>query len=591
LKKLAAVISSVLLCFSFLFPANAQAQDAQAGVQFVDVTAKAGIRFVHNNGAFGKKFLPETIGPGVAFIDYDNDGWPDIFLVNGTDWPGHVAKHTTPRLYHNNHDGTFTDVTLKAGLDVEMYGIGVAVGDYDNDGYDDLFVTAYGQSRLFHNNGPDKTGNVTISDVTQKAGLSGVKEFSTSAAWVDYDKDGRLDLVVGNYVQWSPENDLYCTMDGKNKSYCTPESYKGTSVRLWHNDGGGKFSDVTQKSGLGEPTSKTLGVAMLDYDNDGWPDLLFSNDTQPNKLYKNNGNGTFTEKAVVAGVAFSEDGVARAGMGVDTFDYDRSGNTSLMITNFSNQMISLYHNEGKGLFVDEAPRSDVGRASLLTLGFGCFFFDYDLDGWPDILVANGHIDPDIQKVQVNVKFAEPPHLFRNLGKGKFAEVTKSAGAEFASARVGRSVAYADVFNDGRLDVLFSTNAGAPHLFRNTAAGNANHSVRLKLTGTRSNRDGIGAVVKLTTPDGTQTQMLRSGSSYLAANELVLTFGLGQLSKADAVEIRWPSGQVDKLSDVSAGQTVIVTEGKGQTSARTFAKQSRPKTAEKFSSWRAKARAS
>jgi enediyne biosynthesis protein E4 len=576
LKKLAAVICSLLLCFSFLFSVNAKAQNTQAGVQFVDVTGKAGIRFVHNNGAFGKKFLPETIGPGVAFIDYDNDGWPDIFLVNGMDWPGHFAKHTTLKLYHNNHDGTFTDVTHKAGLDVEMYGIGVAVGDYDNDGYDDLFVTAYGQSRLFHNNGPDKTGNVTFSEVTQKAGLAGVKEFSTSAAWVDYDKDGRLDLVVGNYVQWAPENDLYCTMDGKNKSYCTPESYKGTSVRLWHNDGKDaagnfKFSDVTQKAGLGEPTSKTLGVAMLDYDNDGWPDLLFSNDTQPNKLYKNNGNGTFTEKAVVAGVAFSEDGVARAGMGVDTFDYDRSGNTSLMITNFSNQMISLYHNEGKGLFVDEAPRSDVGRASLLTLGFGCFFFDYDLDGWPDILVANGHIDPDIQKVQVNVKFAEPPHLFRNLGKGKFVEVTKSAGAEFASARVGRSVAYADLFNDGRLDVLFSTNGGAPHLFRNTAVGNANHSVRLKLAGGKSNRDGIGAVVKLTTSDGTQTQMLRSGSSYLAANELVLTFGLEAATKADAIVIRWPSGTMDKLSAVNAGQTVTVTEGKGVTSAKPYGK--------------------
>jgi len=581
LKKLAALTSSFLLCFPFLFPVIANAQNAQAGVQFVDVTAKAGIRFVHNNGAFGKKFLPETVGPGVAFIDYDNDGWPDIFLVNGADWPGHVTKHTTPKLYHNNHDGTFTDVTHKAGLDVEMYGIGVAVGDYDNDGYDDLFVTAYGQSRLFHNNGPDKTGTVTFTDVTQKAGLSGVKEFSTSAAWVDYDKDGRLDLVVGNYVQWSPENDLYCTMDGKNKSYCTPESYKGTSVRLWHNDGKDsagkdstgnvKFSDVTQKAGLGEPTSKTLGVAVLDYDNDGWPDLLFSNDTQPNKLYKNNGNGTFTEKAVVAGVAFSEDGVARAGMGVDTFDYDRSGNTSLMITNFSNQMISLYHNEGKGLFVDEAPRSDVGRASLLTLGFGCFFFDYDLDGWPDILVANGHIDPDIQKVQVNVKFAEPPHLFRNLGKGQFAEVTRSAGAEFAAARVGRSVAYADLFNDGRLDVLFSTNGGAPHLFRNIAVGIANHCVRLKLVGTKSNRDGIGAVVKLTTADGTQTQMLRSGSSYLAANELVLTFGLGQQTKADAIEIRWPSGQVEKLSGVNAGATLTVTEGKGVTKTAAYGK--------------------
>jgi enediyne biosynthesis protein E4 len=561
LKKYPVISLSLSLFISFFlllfFSPQASAQGADAGVTFQDVTAKAGIRFVHNNGAFGKKFLPETIGPGVAFIDYDNDGWPDIFLVNGTDWPGHGQKHSTPKLYHNNHDGTFTDVTRKAGFDVEMYGIGVAVGDYDNDGYDDLFVTAYGQSRLFHNN-----GNGTFTDVTHKAGLSGVKEFSTSAAWVDYDKDGNLDLVVGNYVQWTPETDLYCTMDGKSKSYCTPESYKGTSVRLWRNNGNGSFSDFTQKAGLGEPTSKTLGVAVLDYDNDGWPDLLFSNDTQPNKLYRNNGNATFTEKAVVAGVAFSEDGVARAGMGVDTSDYDRSGNTSLLITNFSNQMISLYHNEGKGLFVDEAPRSAVGRASLLTLGFGCFFFDYDLDGWPDILVANGHIDPDIQKVQMNVKFAEPPHLFRNLGKGKFAEVTKSAGAEFAAARVGRSVAYADVFNHGRLDVLLSTNGGAPHLFRNVASGKANHSVRFKLIGTKSNRDGIGAVVRVTTADGMQSQMLRSGSSYLAANELVLTFGLGQSGKADTVEIRWPSGQVDKLANVSAEQTVVLTEGTG-----------------------------
>ena len=563
MKKLSVIGASLLTTFYFLFSISlspaANAQGADAGVTFQDVTAKSGIHFVHHNGAFGKKFLPETVGPGVAFIDYDNDGWPDIFLVNGSDWPGQVQKHSTPTLYHNNHDGTFTDVTHKAGLDVEMYGIGVAVGDFDNDGYDDLFVTAYGQSRLFHNN-----GNGTFTDVTQKAGLGGIQEFSTSAAWVDYDKDGRLDLIVGNYVQWSPETDLYCTMDGKSKSYCTPESYKGTSVRLWHNDGNGKFSDVTQKAGLGEPTSKTLGVAVIDYDNDGWPDLLFSNDTQPNKLYHNNGNGTFTEKAVVAGVAFSEDGVARAGMGVDTADYDRSGNASLMITNFSNQMISLYHNEGKGLFVDEAPRSDVGRASLLTLGFGCFFFDYDLDGWPDILVVNGHIDPDIQKVQVNVKYAEPPHLFRNLGKGKFAEVTKSAGAEFAAARVGRSAAYADVFNDGRLDVLLSTNGGASHLFRNVANGKANHSVRFKLIGTKSNRDGIGAVVRVSSANETQTQMLKSGSSYLAASELVLTFGLGRLAKADSVEIRWPSGQVDKLSNVNAGQTVTVTEGKGAT---------------------------
>jgi len=565
LRKLAAICTSLLLFLSLGSSQAAFAETAEAGVTFLDVTGKAGIQFVHNSGAFGKKFLPETIGPGVAFIDYDNDGWPDIFLVNGTDWPGNAQKHTTPKLYHNNHDGTFSDVTHKAGLDLEMYGIGVAVGDYDNDGYDDLFITAYGQSRLFHNN-----GNGTFTDVTQKAGLAGVKEFSTSAAWVDYDKDGRLDLVVANYVQWSPENDLYCTMDGKNKSYCTPESYKGTSVRLWHNNGNGTFSDVTQKAGLNDPTSKTLGIAVLDYDNDGWPDLLFSNDTQPNKLYHNNGNGTFTEKAVVAGVAFSEDGVARAGMGVDAFDYDRSGNTSLLITNFSNQMISLYHNEGRGLFVDEAPQSEVGRASLLTLGFGCFFFDYDLDGWPDIFVANGHIDPDIQKVQVNVKYAEMPHLFRNLGKGKFAEVTKSAGAEFASARVGRSAAYADLFNEGRLDILLSTNAGPTHLFRNVAKGNANHSLRIRLTGTKSNRDGIGALVRLTSSDGTQVQMLRSGSSFLAASELTLTFGLGQQSKADVLEILWPSGRTDKLVNVSAGQTITVGEAQGITKAVPYA---------------------
>jgi hypothetical protein len=565
---LATLVVFVLAAFLIAQTQTKAAPDTPS-IQFRDVTQLAGIHFTHNNGAFGKKFLPETMGPGVAFIDYDNDGWPDIFLVNGMDWPGHAQKHSTPKLYHNNHDGTFTDVTHKAGLDIEMFGMGVAVGDYDNDGYDDLFVTAYGQSHLFHNN-----GNGTFTDVTQKAGLSGPKEFSTSAAWVDYDKDSRLDLVVGNYVQWTPETDLYCTLDGKSKSYCTPESYKGTSVRLWHNRGDGTFEDATQKAGLGEPTSKTLGVAVLDYDNDGWPDLLFSNDTQPNKLYRNNGNGTFTEKAVVAGVAFSEDGVARAGMGVDASDYDHSGYPSLLITNFSNQMLSLYHNEGKGLFVDEAPRSEIGRASLLTLGFGCFFFDYDLDGWADVLVANGHIDADIQRVQANVKYAMPPHVFRNDGKGKFQEVTKSLGQAFDSPRVGRGAAYADINNDGRLDLLLSTNGGPVYLFRNEAQGPAafNGSLRIKLIGTKSNRDGIGATVRLTASGETQTQMLRSGSSYLSASELVLTFGLAQRDKADAIEIRWPSGQVDRLSNVTAGQTVTFTEGKGITAARAYGKK-------------------
>jgi enediyne biosynthesis protein E4 len=539
---------------------------ASSPVTFRDITQKAGIHFVHNNAAFGKKYLPETMGPGVAFIDYDNDGWQDIFVVNGTDWPGRPSKHSTPKLYHNNHDGTFTDVTHKASLDVELFGMGVAVGDYDNDGFDDLFITTMGQSRLFHNN-----GNGTFTDVTQKAGLMGPKEFSTSAAWIDYDKDGKLDLVVANYVQWSLEGDLYCTLDGKSKSYCTPESYKGTSVRLWHNRGDGTFEDATKKAGLAEPTSKTLGIAILDYDNDGWPDLLFSNDTQPNKLYRNNGNGTFTEKAVVAGIAFSEDGVARAGMGVDAADYDRSGAASILITNFANQMLSLYHNEGKGLFVDEAPRSEVGRATLLTLGFGCFFFDYDLDGWPDIFIANGHIDGDIQRVQPNVKYAMPPHLFRNVGKGNFQEVTKTLGTAFNTPRVGRGAAYGDINNDGRLDLLLSTNGGPAFLFENDVVPGspANKSLRIKLVGTKSNRDGIGTIVKVTTGDGTESQMMRSGSSYLSASELVLTYGLGQLRQADAIEIRWPSGQVDKLSTVTAGQTVTVTEGKGITATRKY----------------------
>ena len=554
---------SVSLWWILLLVITAQGQQ----IRFRDITAQAGIQFTHNNGSFGKKWLPETMGPGCAFIDYDNDGYPDILLVNGEDWPGHThAGLTTPKLYHNNHDGTFTDVTRKAGLAVPMFGLGVAVGDYDNDGFDDIFITALGQSHLFHNN-----GNGTFTDVTKTAGMFGPNEFSTSAAWVDYDRDGKLDLVVANYVQWSEQGDLYCTLDGAHKSYCTPESYKGTSVRLWHNLGGGKFEDATQKAGLGDPTSKSLGIAILDYNADGWPDILIANDTQPNKLYLNKKDGTFEERGVTSGIAFSEDGVARAGMGVDAADYDRSGHPSVIISNFANQMVSLYHNEGNGLFVDEAPQSEVGRATLVTLGFGCFFFDYDNDGWPDIFVADGHIEDAIERVQKRVSYAEPAHLFRNLGGGKFQEVTAQMGPVFAAPRVARGAAYADIDNDGFLDVLVTTNAGPAFLFHNE--GGTNHSLRLKLVGTKSNRDGIGAVVHVTSGNNQDKQwkMLRSGSSYLSQSELVLTFGLGAQTKADTIEIQWPSGQVDKLLNVNAGQTVTVEEGKGVVASRPYSK--------------------
>jgi hypothetical protein len=561
-----------MLAFAAPFFAQAPAkppvakQPAAPAAAFRDVTQAAGLRFVHNNGAFGKKYLPETLGPGCAFLDYDNDGWQDILLINGTDWPGRPRRASTPKLYRNNGNGTFTDVTQKAGLAITLYGMGVAAADFDNDGWTDVFLTALGQSRLFRN-----TGRGAFADVTEKAGLKGPEEFSTSAAWLDYDRDGHLDLVVANYVQWTPATDIFCTLDGTNKSYCTPESYKGASARLWRNLGNGTFTDATRTAGLYDPTSKALGVAVLDFDSDGWPDLVLANDTQPNKLYRNNGNATFTERGVLAGIAFSEDGMARAGMGIDAADYDRSGRPSVLISNFSNQMLALYHNEGNGLFLDEAPRSEVGRRSLLSLGFACFFFDYDLDGWLDIYVANGHIENEIERIQRRVTYAQPPHLFRNLGHGRFEELTAALGKEFAAPRVARGAAYADYDNDGDLDLLVTSSRGPARLFRNDAVPAARRSLRIRLVGTKSSRSGLGAVVRVTAGGETQWQMLRSGSSYLSQSELVLTFGLGSRLEADSVEVRWPSGQVDRLTRIPAGHTILIEEARGLRGSRPFRK--------------------
>jgi hypothetical protein len=519
---------------------------AEEPVRFTDVTAAAGIRFVHNSGRAGKKWLPETMGPGGAFFDADGDGWLDVLLVNSKDWTPR-GKRATAALYRNNHDGTFADITRGSGLDVELFGFGVTIGDYDNDGRDDVYITALGGDHLFHNEGGGK-----FRDVTKESGMNNAA-FSSSAAWLDYDRDGKLDLFVANYVQWTSAGDLWCSLDGSTKSYCTPESYKGTAPKLFHNLGGGKFEDVTAKAGLADATSKSLGVAVFDYNQDGWPDLFVANDTQPNKLYRNLHDGKFKEEGVAAGVAFGEDGVARGAMGVDTGDYDRSGRPHLIIGNFSNQMLGLYHNEGNGLFVDEAPRSTVGRASLLTLTFGLFFFDYDLDGYPDIFAANGHIEEEIGRVQPKIQYQELPLLLRNAGKGKFEQVNA-----FTKPIVARGAAYGDFDRDGDLDILITTNNGPAYLYRNEG-GNRNHWLQLKLVGTKSNRDGIGAVVRVTSAGGTQWQTVHSGSSYCSASDLALTFGLGKDAAASAVEIEWPSGAKQKLTNVTGNQRLEIKE--------------------------------
>jgi hypothetical protein len=539
-------------------PAPLEAPRPSGPIEFTDVTAQAGIHFKHNSGAFGKKYLPETLGPGCAFLDYDSDGWQDILLVNSTNWPDHKGAKTFLALYHNNQNGTFTDVTGAAGLAVEMYGLGVTIGDYDNDGFDDIYITAVGPNHLFRN-----LGNGKFADVTAKAGV-GDSSFSTSAAWFDYDKDGRLDLFVCNYVDWSIEKDQFCTLDGKNKSYCTPQSYKGQSATLYHNKGNGTFENVTQRAGLNDPTSKSLGVAVFDYNSDGFPDLFVANDTEPNKLYKNNGNGTFTDEALTAGVAFSESGTPRAGMGVDTADYDGSGRQGIVIGNFTNESMALYRNDGTGLFTDEATASGIGKMSAQSLTFATFFFDYDLDGLPDIFAANGHVSDDIAVVQPQVKYAQPPHLFRNKGKKKFEEATPRLGRALGRAIVGRGAAYGDFDNDGDLDLLIMANNGPARLLRNDN-GNQNDLLRVKTIGSRSNRDGIGARVTLKTASGAKLMsVVKTGSSYCSQSELPLTFGLGKAdpAKGMTLEIAWPSGQTDIIQDVKPNQSISVQEGKG-----------------------------
>ncbi len=532
------------------------AQSPASGFRLVDVTGAAGLTFRHNNGAYGGTLLPETLGSGCAFLDYDNDGWQDILLVNGMDWPGHKRQRSTLRLYRNNRNGTFTDVTRAAGLDVELYGMGVAVGDVTNDGFPDLLVTCVGQNRFFRN-----TGKGTFVDATRTSGLGGRLAFSASAMWVDFDRDGLLDLFVCNYVRWSAEHDVFCSLDGKQKSYCTPEAYRGETCWLFRNRGNGTFEDVTATCGIFDSSSKSLGVATIDYDQDGWPDLFVANDTQPNKLYRNLRNGTFRDVALQAGVALSEDGKARAGMGVDIADFDNSGAAGIAITNFEGEMLGLYHAREAGVYRDVATGAGVGLPSRNRLGFGCVFADLNLDGALDLVVANGHIDDTVRNIRGNQGYAQPPLLFLNEGGGRFRDIAPALGRGFAQPRVARGLAYGDFDRDGDVDLLMTTNNGPAVLFRNDQVG-GNRSLRLRLVGTRSNRDAIGATVRVFHGGTTQTRTVKSGSSYLSQSELPVTFGVGTRDRVDRMVISWPSGRTEEFTNVASGRAYECTEGKG-----------------------------
>lgn len=524
----------------------------RVAVVFTDVTSEAGIEFVHHNGRSGRKYLPETLGSGCAFLDYNNDGRADIFLVNSRPWTGNTSD-VTSKLYRNEGGGRFSDVTVQAGLAIPMYGLGVAAADYDNDGFQDLYVTVLDGDRLFRNR-----GDGTFEDVTGEAGIDNAR-FGTSAAWVDYDLDGHLDLFVANYVKWTMEGDLWCSMDGSTKTYCTPESYFGQPSALYRNRGDGSFQEVGAAAGVADPTAKALGIAIFDYDSDGLPDIFQANDTQPNKLYRNEGDGTFSEHGVSAGIAYAEDGKARGAMGVDAADYDRSGRPHLLVGNFANEMLNLFHNEGNGLFVDEAPTSEIGRDSLLALTFGAFFFDYDLDGHVDIFCANGHLDEEIEVVQPAVKFAQEPQLFRNDGRGRFGLASGEVGGDFSEPLVARGAAYADYDGDGDLDILITTNDGPAKLLRNDG-GDANNYLRVRLEGTQSNRSGLGTRLQLTTASGTQIQVVRGGSSYCSQSETVATFGLGQDTEVDRLEIRWPGGAVETFRGLKVNREIRLREG-------------------------------
>jgi hypothetical protein len=530
-------------------------------VTFVDVARSSGITFQHDNAASPEKFLIETMGSGCAWLDYDQNGLLDLYLVNGAATRLYTPAHALrSALYRNNGDGTFTDVTAKAGVGAEgLFGMGVAVGDYDNDGFPDLLVLGYGRCLLYHNN-----GDGTFTDVTQRAGVANSGRWASSAAWFDYDNDGRLDLVIANYIDWSPDRNFWCGDHGPGmRSYCHPDDYHGQPPALYHNNGDGTFTDVSKSSGVGAKPGNGLGVLTFDYDNDGWQDIFIANDSMPNFLFHNNRDGTFHEVGYEAGVAVSMDGVAEAGMGVDAADTTGNGRMDLIVTHLDMQLARFYRNLGDGNFDDATLRSKMAYATFHMSGFGARFMDYDNDGARDIFMANGHVLDNITRYHADVRYAEPKLMFRNVGGGVFENVSDRLGADFQLPRVSRGAAIADFDNDGDLDILVNNNGGAPQLLRNDG-GNANHWLEILLIGTKSNRDAVGARVKITAGDPKLVlfDQRKGGMSYQSAQDPRLHFGLGQRDRVDSVEITWPSGEITRLANLKSDQIIAVKEGVG-----------------------------
>jgi hypothetical protein len=528
-------------------------------VTYVDIAAAAGITFQHDNAASAEKYLIETMGSGCGWIDYDQNGLMDLYLVNGAATQLYTPKHQ-PRsaLYRNNGDGTFTDVTAKTGVGAEgLFGMGVAVGDCDNDGFPDLFVLGYGRCILFHNN-----GDGTFTNVTVKAGVENRGRWGSSAAWFDYDNDGRLDLVIANYVDWAPENNFWCGDHGPGlRSYCHPDNYHGQAPTLYHNNGDGTFTDVSLRSGVGAKPGNGLGVVTFDYDDDGWQDIFIANDSMPNFLFHNNRDGTFREVGYMAGVAVSMDGTSEAGMGVDAADASGNGRMDLIVTHLDSQLARFYQNMGGQVFDDATLRSKISYATFHMSGFGTRFMDYDNDGWRDIFMGDGHILDNIERYRAEVRYAEPRLMFRNRGRAIFENVSERLGTDFQRPRVSRGAAIGDFDNDGDLDVLVNNNGEPAELLRNDG-GNANHWLEIFLIGTRSNRDGVGARVKLRAGDLTLYDQRKGGMSYQSAQDPRLHFGLGAHAAVDALEIIWPSGVVTKLAGLNSDQIISVKEGQG-----------------------------